>query len=454
MEDSAQFDKMTKTGIPRLIISLSVPTVVSMLVTSVYNMADTYFVSKLGTSASGAVGIVFSLMAIIQAVGFTIGMGSGSMIARLLGKRDDKGAAEYAASAFFLGITVGIILAAAGIFKIRDLMLLFGSTQTILPYAVSYARYIILGTPVMIGAFIMNNLLRSQGKARYAMFGIASGGVLNVALDPLFIFVFKMGTAGAAAATLLSQCVSFVILLSMFLKGKSSVRLSAKNISRSPKLYWTIFKTGLPSLSRQGLASIAAMLLNRSAAVYGDSAVAAMSIVGKIFMIIFAVMIGIGQGFQPVAGFNYGAKLYGRVKKAMFFVLFLGMGVMIAMGVPTFVFADKLMSCFTKDDAKVIEIGRYALRMQCIALPLIPMNTVCNMTFQMTGKSWRATLLACSRQGIFFIPLILILPKMYGLWGVQAAQPLADALAAVLAAPFGAAFLREMKKSGRTGNTG
>lgn len=445
MQDSAQFDKMTKTGIPRLILSLAAPTVVSMLVTSIYNMADTYFVSKLGTSASGAVGVVFSLMAIIQAVGFTVGMGSGSVIARLLGKQDDKGACEYASSAFFSGLAIGVIFAAAAIFKIRDLMLLFGSTQTILPYAESYARYIILGAPVMIGAFIMNNLLRSQGKAKYAMIGIASGGVLNVALDPLFIFVFKMGTAGAAVATLISQCISFLILLGMFLSGKSSVRLSVKSISRSLMLYLTVLKTGLPSLSRQGLAGIATMLLNRSAAVYGDSAVAAMGIVGKIFMIIFAVMIGIGQGFQPVAGFNYGAKLYDRVRKAILFVLVLGMCVMIAMGIPTFIWADWLMARFTKADAEVIEIGRYALRLQCAALPLIPVNTVCNMTFQMTGKSWRATLLACSRQGIFFIPLIIVLPRMFGLWGVQAAQPVADALAAVLAVPFGIAFLKEIK---------
>lgn len=445
MQDSAQFDKMTKTGIPRLILSLAAPTVVSMLVTSIYNMADTYFVSKLGTSASGAVGIVFSLMAIIQAAGFTIGMGAGSVIARLLGKQDGMGAREYASSAFFSGLAIGVIFAAAAIFKIRELMLLFGSTQTILPYAESYARYIILGAPVMIGAFIMNNLLRSQGKAKYAMIGIASGGVLNVALDPLFIFVFKLGTAGAAIATLISQCISFLILLGMFLRGKSSVKLSVKGISRSPMIYLTILKTGLPSLSRQGLAGIATMLLNRSAAVYGDSAVAAMGIVGKIFMIIFAVMIGIGQGFQPVAGFNYGAKLYDRVRKAILFVLFLGMCVMIAMGIPTFIWADWLMARFTKADADVIEIGRHALRMQCAALPLIPINTVCNMTFQMTGKSWRATLLACSRQGIFFIPLIIILPRFFDLWGVQAAQPIADVLAAVLAAPFGIAFLREMK---------
>lgn len=443
---TSQYDKMTSAPIPRLIISLCIPTVVSMLVTSVYNTADTYFVSKLGTSASGAVGVVFTVMAVIQAVGFTLGMGAGSVIARLLGAKDTESAEKYASSAFFLGIAAGIALALIGLIFLRPLMRLAGSTETILPYAESYARYIIIGAPIMIGAFILNNILRSQGKANLAMLGIASGGVLNVALDPLFIFTFKLGTAGAAIATLISQCVSFFILLGFFILGKSAVRLSLKKISFSAVVYGTIFSTGLPSLSRQGLSSIATMLLNRGAAVYGDSAVAAMSIVGKIFMIIFAVMVGIGQGFQPVVGFNYGAKQYKRVKNAFYFTLVLGLCVMLALGIPTYIFAPKLMSLFTEADASVIEIGTVALRMQCLALPLIPPNTVCNMAFQMTGKTKRATLLACSRQGIFFIPLIIILPALFKLIGVEAAQPLADALSAMLAIPFGISFLRELNK--------
>lgn len=439
-----QYDKMTKTAVPKLVASLAVPTVVSMLVTSVYNMADTFFVSKLGTSASGAVGVVFSVMAVIQAVGFTLGMGAGSVIARLLGNKDTRGAEEYASGAFFSGIALGLLLTVLSLLNLRGLMRLAGATETILPYAESYAGYIVIGAPVMIGAFIMNNVLRSQGRAGFAMVGIASGGILNVVLDPIFIFVFKLGTAGAAIATLISQCISFAILLSFFLLGKSSVRLSVKNIPKKFDVYRNIVMTGLPSLSRQGLASAATVLLNRSAAVYGDTAVAAMSIVGKIFMIIFAVMTGIGQGFQPVVGFNYGAGLYKRVKKAFYFTLFLGMGVMIALGIPTFVFADGLMSLFTETDVKVIETGSVALRMQCAALPLIPINTVCNMTYQMTGKTKRATLLACGRQGIFFIPLIMILPHFIGLGGVCAAQPLADALSAVLALPFAVSFLKEI----------
>lgn len=444
--EDAQFKKMTETPITRLIISLSIPTVISMLVTSVYNMADTYFVSKLGTSASGAVGVVFSLMAIIQAVGFTIGMGTGSMISRLMGEHKEDEASAASSSALFLGLLLGTILAAASCLKIKDLMLLFGATETILPYSISYARYIIFGAPVMIGAFILNNVLRSQGRAKYAMLGIASGGILNIALDPLFIFTFKMGTAGAALATLVSQCISFAILLICCLTGKSLVKLKFTKISRTPGLYLMILKTGLPSLSRQGLASVSTMLLNRSARIYGDPAVAAMSIVGKIFMLIFAVLIGIGQGFQPVVGFNYGAKKYERVKKAFLFTLLLGFIIMIGLGIPVFFASDWLMARFTKNDINVIEIGRLALRLQCLALPIIPISTVCNMTYQTIGKSWTATLLSCTRQGLFFIPLIWILPPQLGLFGLQISQPAADLLASIFCLPFGIKFLRDLKK--------
>lgn len=446
----AQFKKMTETGIPRLIITLAIPTVISMLVTSVYNTADTYFVSKLGTSASGAVGVVFSLMAIIQAVGFTIGMGAGSSISRLLGNHDEEKATELASSALFMGLGLGTILAVCACFKIKDLMLMFGATETILPYAVSYARYIIFGAPIMMGAFIMNNILRSQGAAKYAMLGIGSGGVLNIALDPLFIFTFNMGTAGAAVATLVSQCVSFIILLCCFFTGKSTAKLRITKISKSPRTYLTILKTGLPSLSRQGLSSVATTMLNRSARMYGDPAVAAMSIVGKIFMIIFAVLIGIGQGMQPVIGFNYGAKRYDRVRKAFVFTLLMGAVIMIVMGVPVFVCSDWLMGRFTKADMQVIEIGRLALRLQCLALPLIPVNTVCNMTYQMIGKSWTATLLSCARQGLFFIPVIGFLTAQFGLLGLQISQPLADLLASLFCVPFGIKFLKDLKKAEKT----
>lgn len=444
-QQEKQYKRMTETPIPRLVSALAVPTVISMLVSAIYNSADAYFVSRIGTSASGAVGVVFSLMAIIQAIGFTIGMGTGSIISRLFGEKKGDKASEVASSGLFFGITFGILIILTISFQLPFFMKSFGATETILPYAVSYGRYIVFGAPVMMGVYVLNNVLRYQGKANYAMLGITSGAILNIGLDPLFIFSFNLGTAGAALATLVSQIISFFILLSLFLTGKSAVKLSVFKISRSFKTYYEIFKTGLPSFARQGFASIAVMLLNRSAAVYGDAAVAAMSIVGKVFMMIFAVILGIGQGYQPVLGINYGAKNYERVKKAFFFTYSLSLLVVILLGLPVFAFAKPIMSMFTKDDVMVIEYGITAIKAQCLALILIPINNICSTTLQVTGKSWTATLLSCMRQGIFFIPLILILPKYFGIYGVQYSQPIADAVTSICAIPFGIRFLKELK---------
>lgn len=440
----AQFKKMTEKPVKRLILTLSVPTVISMMVTSAYNMADTYFVSKLGTSASGAVGVVFSLMAIIQAVGFTVGMGSGSIISRLLGEKKGNDATKIATSGLFMGLILGIIITVASMLKINDLMLLFGATDTILPFAKKYATYIIFGAPVMIGSFVLNNILRSQGLTKYAMWGISFGGILNVGLDPLLMFVFDMGMAGAALATLISQCVSFLILLCSFLTGKCETKLVPSEISLNIMDYLRILKAGLPSFSRQGLASISTMFLNRNARIYGDAAVAAMSIVGKIFMIIFSVLIGIGQGAQPVIGYNYGAKKYKRVKKAITFTWIVGTVLLTVLGVAVFFLSGFLVARFTKGDAEVIKIGKLALMAYSLVLPIMPINMVCNITYQIIGRSWRATLLSCARQGIFFLPLIWTLPRIWGIFGVQISQPIADVLTAIFSIPFGYTFLKEL----------
>lgn len=442
-----QYRRMTEKPVRRLILTLSIPTVISMMVTSVYNVADTYFVSKLGTSASGAVGVVFSLMAIIQAVGFTVGMGSGSIISRMLGEKRDDEANKIASSGLFLGLFLGVLITVFCMLKITDLMLLFGATETILPFAKSYATYIIFGAPVMIGSFILNNILRSQGHAKYAMWGIASGGILNVVLDPVLIFGFDMGMTGAAVATLVSQCVGFIILLYSFLAGKSQTKLGFRKISPNIMDYLRILKAGLPSFSRQGLASISTMFLNRSARIYGDAAVAAMGIVGKIFMIIFSVLIGIGQGAQPVIGYNYGAKKYKRVKKAITFTWQVGTVLLTVLGAGAFFMAELLVTQFIKGDYKVLEIGRTALMAYSLVLPIMPINMVCNITYQIIGRSWRATLLSCARQGFFFLPLIWILPKHFGLLGVQVSQPIADVLTALFSLPFGIAFLRELDEN-------
>lgn len=446
-----QYNRMTKAPIGGLITSLAIPTIVSMLTTSIYNMADTYFVSKLGTSASGAVGIVFSLMAIIQAVGFTIGMGSGTWISRLLGARRQEEASEVAASGFYTSILFGLLLAVFGLILLAPLMKILGATDTILPYARDYAGYILLAAPVMSASFVLNNILRAEGRAKFAAIGIAAGGILNCALDPLFIFGFGMGIGGAAIATALSQCVSFVILLASFLQGKTACKLGIRRTSKAPKTYLLIVKGGLPSFVRQGLASVSTVALNLNAAVYGDAAVAAMSIVGKIFMFIFSVTLGIGQGYQPVLGYNYGAGKFGRVKEAFVFTLKACTAIMTGFAIAGFAAAPAIMRLFIAADPKVIEIGVKALRAQCLAMPLIPFGVMCNMTFQSIGKSWTATFLSVMRQGLFFLPLMLVLPRFMGLLGVQITQPLADLCTFLCCLPFILSFFRQLEKETPTG---
>ena len=440
-----QFRKMTETPIPKLILSLAAPTILSMLITSIYNLADTFFVGQISTSASGAVGVVSSLMAIIQALGFMLGHGAGSIISRSLGSQNTKAATRFASTSFFTALTFGLILAAVGLTTLPHFMMLLGSTETILPHACAYARPILIAAPLMMSSLVMNNILRYEGKASFAMIGLVTGGVLNMVLDPVFIFGFGLGTAGAGIATALSQSISFCILLSMFLRGKTVSQFQLSAVTRSPAEFGTILTTGLPSFGRQGLNSIGGMLLNIAARSYGDAAVAGMSIVSRIFMFIISVAIGTGQGFQPVAGFNYGARKYRRVEKACVFTMcasFCFLSVIIA---ACWFNAEALIKLF-RDDPEVTAIALPAFRYQCFACFLQPVIVAGNMLFQSIGKSGRATFLACCRQGVFFIPLILTLPRMFGLLGIEICQPIADVLTFVVTVPFLFPFLHQLVK--------
>ena len=441
----AHYRKMTETPVPRLVVRLAVPTIISMLVSSIYNAADTFFVSQLGTSAAGAVGIVFSVMAIIQAIGFTIGMGAGNILSRQLGAKEDEEATVTASTGFMMALALSLLLSAVGIAFNRPLMTLLGATPTILPYAEAYSLYIFIGCPVMCCSFVMNNYLRAEGKAVYGMVGITAGGILNMILDPIFIFSLGLGTAGAAMATALSQLISFCILLSVFLRGRSSVRLSARCVSFHPRRCLRILFIGLPTLSRQGLASIAAVALNVAASAFGDASVAAMSITGRIMMFAFSGMLGFGQGYQPVASFNYGAKRYDRVREATRFTAIVGTAMMCIIAALCFLGAEGIMTAFRRDDAAVIAIGTFALRAQMLLLPLTGLSTTANMGLQSTGKAVSATMLAMARQGIFFLPAIAVLPGLLGMEGVALAQPASDAAAFILSAFFFAFFMRSLR---------
>lgn len=441
-----QYRMMTETKIPALILRLALPTVLSMLITGIYNLADTYFVGQLNnTSASGAIGVVASLMAIIQALGFMLGHGAGSHISRSLGAKDADTATRYASTGFFTALLLGGILGVVGLFTLDGFMLLLGSTDTILPHASGYAFYILLAAPIMMSSLVMNNILRYEGKAFFAMIGLVFGGILNMILDPILIFSCDMGTAGAGLATAISQCVSFLLLLSAFLRKKTVSRFSLFRITKKPREFFGILAVGLPSFGRQGLAAIAGMLLNVAARGYGDAAVAAMSIVSRIFMFLMSVVLGIGQGFQPVAAFNYGAKKYRRVRDAALFTVAAATVAVVLFGSVCYLFAPELIRAF-QNDGEVLSIALPAFRYQAIALIFEPVIVSCNMLYQSVGRAAIATPLAMCRQGIFFLPLILTLPSAFGIAGIQAAQPLADVLTFLVTLPFFILFLSRLSK--------
>ncbi len=435
---------MTKTPVSRLIIKLSIPAIISMMVTNVYNLVDTAFVGQLGNSASGAVGIVFGFMAVLQAIGFMFGNGSGSIISRLLGAKNTEQASKIASTGFFFTLLFGAVVAIISAFVLKPLVMLLGSTETISPYAQTYISYILVAAPFITASFTMNNLLRYEGKATLGMIGLIVGAVLNIAGDPILMFGLNMGIAGAGLSTCISQIIGFFVLLSMFLLHKTQCRLSVKLIV--PKFLPEIIGTGLPSLLRQGLNSLSTVVLNNCAAVYGDAAVAAMSIVSRVIFFTFSFALGVGQGFQPVCGFNYGAKKYDRLKTAFYFSVMLAEIIVVVMSVGLILFPGEIVRIF-RDDNTVMEIGSRALVLQGIAQLFLPFCMITEMALQSVGKKLGASVLSTLRNGLFFIPLLLILSNVRGLSGIQEAQPLAVTLAVIPSAILAVRFFRELPKN-------
>ena len=448
MTQEEKVNYMTTKAVPPLICELAVPTIISMLVTAFYNMVDTFFVGKINTQSTAAVGIVFTIMALIQACGFFFGHGTGNYISRKLGAREYESAGIMAATGFFLAFICGIVFAVLGLIFLDPLAIFLGSTETILPYTREYLRIILLGTPFMMSSFVLNNQLRFQGSASYAMIGIVAGGVVNIVLDPVFIFIFKMGVAGAALATVISQFISFIILYLVSLRG-GNIRIHLRNFKPTPENIIEIARGGFPSLCRQGLASVAGIFLNHMAGTFGgasgDAAIAAMSIVNRVTMFANSALIGFGQGFQPVCGMNYGAKKYERVKEGFWFCVKYAFIFLLVVAAAGFIFAEPIITAFRRDDAEVIRIGTTALRFHCVAFPLSAWIVMCNMMLQSIGRAVRASVVAASRQGLFFIPLIFILPQFFGLTGVQMCQMAADIGAFALSLPIGLNELKMMK---------
>ena len=444
---TTQYDKMTKQPVGSLVITLGIPTTISMLVTNIYNMVDTMFVGKLGTSASGAVGIVFGFMSILQAFGFLFGQGAGSIISRRLGNKDEDSASVVASTAFFSSMFMGLLIGILGTVFNTKMVYLLGSTDTILPYAKTYSLFIMAAAPFMTSTFTMNNILRFEGKASLSMVGLMTGAILNMVGDPILMFGLDMGIAGAGLSTAISQFVSFCVLLSMFLSGKTQSKLSVRKITREFNVLFDIVATGFPSLVRQGLQAVSTMILNQQARIYGDAAVAAMSIVSRISFFIFAVGLGIGQGFQPVCGFNYGARKFSRVKEAFSFTLVAGEVLLGMFAVAGLLFSNQAIAVF-RDDAEVIAFGTPALRYQCMALFLNPLIVLSNMTLQSTGQRAWATFLSMMRSGLYLIPMIYILTYTMGARGIQLAQPVSDVLSFATALPVIVNFIRKLPEDG------
>ena len=439
-EAEKNYKRMTEAPLARLIISLGIPTTISMLVTSIYNMADTYFVGGLGESAQGATGILFTLQAIIQAISFMLGQGSGTMVAKALADRNEQEASSYASSAYYAALIAGTLMAVlCGIF-IEPLLYGLGSTKTIFPFAVQYGACVLISCPFVMMSFVLNNILRFEGKAYYSMFGLVSGGLLNIIGDYLLVVVFKFGIIGAGIATAVSQTISFAILL-YFHKKKAQSKIELKYISRKVKTYLTVCKVGFPSLLRQGLSSISNGLLNNLTRPFGDAAIAAMSVVGRFSMFVMCVGLGIGQGFQPVAAFNYQAKKISRVKRGMLITMGIGAAFILCLATPGYIFADKIMYLFQKSE-DVIKVGTTALRAACIGTSFLALSVPVNMLYQSARKTGVASFLSLLRSGLAFIPVLIITTKLWGLFGIQISQPVADILTGLASIPFMIHFLK------------
>lgn len=438
-----KYELMTTRPVKGLVCGFAVPAIVSMLITSIYNLVDTFFVGRLDTQSVAALGIVFSYMSIIQACAFFFGQGSGNFISRALGAKKGAEAESMASTGFFFAIIFAILLGGICAVFIKPVMVLFGATPTVMPYAVDYFKWILPGTPFIVGTFVLNNQMRFQGNASVAVWGIASGALLNIVLDPVFIFAMDMGVAGAGLATSVAQCCSFILML--HLAGRrGGIRIRPRQFAPSVGAFKEITAGGLPSLARQGLQAIALVVLNNCAAVYGDASLAAFSIVGRVMHIAAGVVIGLGQGFQPVCGYNYGARLFDRVREGIRFsvtVSTIWCLLMTALGI---LFSESVIGLFTKGDADVVLLGTRVLRAQCLAFPVVGFITVTNMYLQSTRQVWPALILAVARHGLFLIPALLV-GSLFGFGGLVAAQPVADILTFIMAVPLCFRAVRRMK---------
>ncbi len=440
----AYYNKMTQTPVWKLIVALGIPTTISMLVTSIYNLADTYFVGTLGESQQAATGVLFTLQAIIQSVSFMLGQGGGTMVSKALADKNKKEASEYASTSFFVGLILGFVLMIVGFLIFEPMLIALGSTDTILPYAKEYGFFVLLSCPFVVCSFVLNNNLRYEGKSFYAMIGLVSGGIINIFGDFMLIKVAKWGVVGAGLSTAVSQTISFFILFYFQKKtAQSDIKISC--ISKSIRTLGTICRVGIPALIRQGLTSISNGLLNNLTKPFGDAAIAAMSVVGRYSMLIMCVGLGIGQGFQPVASFNYQAKKYLRVKQGLLFTMFTGIALVTLLALPGIIIPGKIIYLFQKSK-DVIKVGTIALRLSGFGILFLPLSIPVNMLYQSIRKAGVSSFLSMLRSGLLLIPSLLITTHFFGLYGVMISQPIADVIAGLVSVIFVLYFIKTLPK--------
>ncbi len=442
MENTDNYTFLTKAPIPKVIGTMAVPTIISMLISNLYNIVDGFFVGQINTQATAAVGVVSSLQFLIQAFSFFFGNGSGNYISRELGQKHHKNARVMASTGFFYTIAVAFAILVTGEIWLEEWAIALGSTPTIQPYTETYMGIVLLGTPFIMGSFLINNQMRFQGYAKYSMYGIVSGAILNCVLDPIFIFGLDMGIAGAAWATVIGQAIGFGVMWCMS-RMRGAIHYSIHRFSFSKVYIKEILAGGTPSVSRQGLACVAVIILNHSAGMFGDAAIAAMSIVNRITMFINSAVIGLGQGYQPVCGFCYGAKLYRRVKQGFWFCVRMGTCFHLFWTIVLFIFSAETIQLF-RDDPHVIEIGTSALRFQIVTYILGSFMTMSNMMMQTCRMPWRANFVAAARRGLFLIPMVILLPRWFGLVGLEMSQAVSDVLSMACTIPITLSAFRQM----------
>ncbi|HBP37900.1 MAG TPA: MATE family efflux transporter [Clostridiales bacterium] len=414
---------------------MAVPTIISMLITTIYSLADTYFVSSLGTAATAAVGVNFSLDNLIMTFGSFLAVGANSYIARLLGAKEDAKASQVLSTSFFAAIMTGLLATAAGLLFLDPLVAALGAKDDVVQYAKDYAGYVLLAAPFMTANFVMNQCLRSEGSAVYSMTGMISGAILNIGLDPLFIITFGWGVKGASAATAISKLVSFIILIIPYIRRRSLLHLSFRNIRFSRDIVSEVVKMGFPTAMRTGLTALSTLVMNNMAGLFSDSALAAISVANRIMMFPTAAVLGFGQGYQPVAGFNWGARRYDRVKKAFWFSSIVGTLGITVLSLIIIVYAGPIMQLFTTADAEMLVIGKLCIRLQCYVMPIHAWVIVVNMSYAGLGKARGAAILSIARSGLCFIPMIVLLPRLFGVDGLAGAQAAADVLSLLIALP-------------------